>query len=107
MKEIAQWMQTGEEPEMVRRLVEEVERSAIYHVLKTHIIEPIKETYPQQYQATMEVVAKVIATFRRDLIMMQQKVLASPTLHRLIRRIADLSQVRSFTSHSAYKYLLH
>nr|AAU93694.1 vitellogenin [Charybdis feriata] len=92
VKEVARWVQTGEEPEIVRRLVEDLERSAIYQIIQTHIIEPIKETYPQQYQATKEVVAKVIDTFRHDLLIMQHKVLASPTLHRIIRKIEDLSQ---------------
>ncbi|XP_063861663.1 vitellogenin-like [Scylla paramamosain] len=92
VREVGQWMHTGEEPEMVRRLVEDLERSAIYHILQTHIIEPIREIYPQQYQATMEVVAKVIDTLRHDLLMMQHKVLASPTLHRIIHKIAALSQ---------------
>nr|AAX94762.1 vitellogenin [Portunus trituberculatus] len=92
VKQVDQWMQTGEEPEIVRRLIEEVERSAIYRLLQTEIIQPIKETYPQQYQVTVDVVAKVIYTLRHDLLMTKHKVLASPTLSRVIRKIADLSQ---------------
>ncbi|KAG0714551.1 Vitellogenin [Chionoecetes opilio] len=87
-----QWVQTGEEPEMVRRLVNEVQRTNLYQIFQTHVIEPIKESYPHQYQATKEVVAKVIDSFRHDLIMLQQKVWASPTLRNTILKIIDLTQ---------------
>ncbi|KAK8392081.1 hypothetical protein O3P69_017601 [Scylla paramamosain] len=91
-------MQTGEEPTVLRRLME-IERMAIYQLLETHIIEPIKGSYPQQY--IKEVAAKFVNTFRQDLLMMQLNAWASPTLLRLIQKIIYMSQARNIPAGTA------
>lgn len=78
---------------MWRRWVEEFRRTVFYQLIELDVINPIREKYPQEYQASMEVVAKVADTLRKDLRMAKEKVWASPTLRNAILKIIDFSKV--------------
>ncbi|XP_050717478.1 vitellogenin-like [Eriocheir sinensis] len=90
--QISRWINTGEESEIVRRMLEELQRTVWYQLIKTDVIDPLREKYPQAYQASMEVAAKVTDSLRKDLRMLKQKLWASPTVRSFSLKIVNLSK---------------
>lgn len=101
MGQAARWVETGEKSEMMSRLLEELRRTAVFQMLEFDVIDPIRETYPDQYREMTEVAAKVTDTLRKDLRCMRDKVWASPTLNNIILKIIDFSQVSRHSSAGA------
>lgn len=74
-------------------MLQELQRTVWYRLIKTDVIDPLRAKYPQAYQASVEVAAKVVDSLRKDLRMMKQKLWASPTMRSFALKVVNLSKV--------------
>ncbi|KAG7158180.1 Vitellogenin-like 6 [Homarus americanus] len=77
------WVEIGELPEPMRRLIEQLEQTEIFRLVKTDV-DTVIEHYQEEYEATKQVVAKVGRTFRQDLFNIREKIFQMPAVQRAV-----------------------
>ncbi|XP_045611543.2 vitellogenin [Procambarus clarkii] len=85
--EIARMAETGELPDAVRRLLE---TTKIYKVLKSQL-EATRQRFPEEYEAVMQVMAKVRATLKQDFEKVKAKLMHIPAVEKAVSWINHYS----------------
>ncbi|KAG7158179.1 Vitellogenin-like 5 [Homarus americanus] len=77
------WVETGDLPQSVLSLMEHLERTRFFRLVKRDV-DAIIEQYQEEYEAIQQVVAKVGRTFRQDLHDLWEKIYQSSAVQRAV-----------------------
>ncbi|XP_069164339.1 vitellogenin-like [Procambarus clarkii] len=92
----ARWAETGSMPESVRHLLEQLENTRIFRMIKSDI-DAIIQRYPEEYEATKEIIAKVKLTLQEDFENTLIKISKIPAVENVIKWIIkDLATENAF-----------
>ncbi|KAG7158176.1 Vitellogenin-like 2, partial [Homarus americanus] len=80
------WMESGEMPQPVRRLMEQLEQTRIFRMIMMEM-DAMREQYQEEYEAIKQVVAKVKHTLQQDIRKNFEKAKQNPVIERTVQWI--------------------
>lgn len=87
--QVGQWVQTGQQPEMLRRFLDNVQESSIMQVIRREILEPLRSLYPEQYRTAEEIVEKMKDNLKQDIEKGREYLLKFPTTNVFVTKIVN------------------
>lgn len=104
MRMTVQWVKTGELPQSVQDLLQQLQETSIFRLVRSEI-DFIKGEYPEEYEAIEQVWSKVMDTLRQDLEKIRQKGVKIPAVENFIQwNTEDFSSVSSHYNYAAVNY---
>ncbi|XP_069949065.1 vitellogenin-like isoform X3 [Cherax quadricarinatus] len=79
----ARWVESGEVPEPVRRLLELLQETSIFTMLKNYV-DTLIERYTEEFEAIQQVVTKVRLNLWQDLVKLRKRISQMPAVERAI-----------------------
>lgn len=64
---MGQWVQTGQQPEMLQRFLDNMQESSFVQMIKREILEPLQSQYPELYRTAEEIVDKMKENLKQDI----------------------------------------
>ncbi|XP_042241489.1 vitellogenin-like [Homarus americanus] len=80
------WMESGEMPQPVRRLMEQLEQTRIFRMIMMEM-DAMREQYQEEYEAIKQVVAKVKHTLQQDIRKNFERITRIPVVQQNIKWI--------------------
>lgn len=80
--EIVQLLEAGEVPETVRVILEKIENTEVFRIVKREVNAVLAE-YPEEYEAVKHILTRVTATLKHDADIVYKRIMETPAVQRI------------------------
>lgn len=87
---MGQWVQTGQQPEMLQRFLDNLQESSIVQVFKREILEPFQSQYPEVYRTAEEIVDKMKENLKQDIEKGREYLRKFPVTNVIVPKIVNI-----------------